>query len=83
MKDIYNRIILQKEKDMPETLREGVRRLCNEPNQALMATSLVVVSAQFMEYQCHVTELPRTAIPGSLSLAISKESPYRELFNYK
>jgi lipase chaperone LimK len=83
MKEIYNRIILQKEKDMPNTIREGIRRLCNEPKQALMATSVTVTSTQYIAYQCHVTKLPRTAIPGSLSFVISKDSPYRELFNYK
>lgn len=68
---------------MPDTIREGIRRLCKENKQALLANSFVVVVTEYVENQCHVTDLPRTAIPGSLSFAISKKSPYRELFNYK
>jgi hypothetical protein len=83
LKEIYNKIILQKEKDMPGTTREGIRRLCTEPKQTLMANDFVMASVYYMEYQCDVTKLPRTAIPGSLSFAISKENPYRKLFNYK
>jgi len=83
LKEVYNKIILQKEKDMPGTIREGIRRLCTEPKQTLMANTFAVETAQYMEYRCHMTKLLRTAIPGSLSFAISKENPYRKLFNYK
>jgi hypothetical protein len=83
MKEVYNKIILQKEKDMPGTKSEGIRRLCTEPKQALMADTFLLLSVQYMEYRCHVTTLPRTAIPGSMSFVIGKENPYRKLFNYK
>jgi len=83
LKEVYNKIILQKEKDMPLTIREGIKRLCTEPKQALMATDFILTTEQYREYRCHVTKLPRTAIPGSMSFAISKENPYRKLFNYK
>jgi len=68
---------------MPGTLREGIRRLCTESKQTLMSSDFIVASMQYMEYRCHVTMLPRTAIPGSMSFAINKENPYRKLFNYK
>ena len=83
MKEVYNKIIQQKEKDMPGTRREAIRRLCNEPKQTLMATDLVMDATEYLEYRCPMTKLPRTAIPGSMTFAISKENPYRELFNYK
>lgn len=83
MKEVYNKIILQKEKDMPGTRQEGKRRLCNEPKQTLMANDLAMEATEYLEYRCPLTKLPRTAIPGSLTFAISKENPYRGLFNYK
>lgn len=83
MKEIYNKIILQKEKDMPETIGEGIRRLCTESKQTLMSAARIVVFMQHTEYRCHVTMLPRTAIPGTTTFAMSKENPYRKLFNYK
>ena len=83
LKEVYNKIILQKEKDMPGTVREGLRRLCTESKQALMANAFIMASVHYREHRCHVINLPRTAIPGSMTFAISKENPYRKLFNYK
>jgi hypothetical protein len=83
MKEIYNKIILQKAKDMPETILEGIKRLCTESKQTLMSAADIMAFMQYTEYWCHITKLPRSAIPGSASFAISKENPYRKLFNYK
>jgi hypothetical protein len=68
---------------MPKTVREGIRRLCTEPKQTLMTTTNAVASLQYMEYQCHMTKLPKTAFPASMSFVISKQNPYTKLFNYK
>jgi len=68
---------------MPGTIRDGIRLLCTEPKQTLMASAFILGTVQYTEYRCHVTKLPRTAIPGSMTFAISKENPYRKLFDYK
>ena len=64
---------------LPKTDKEGFDRACDIPKYAW----LTFTSVGFYPTTCNLLEIKEIHIPGSLSMIISKRSPYKGIFNYK
>jgi len=82
MKNIYDKLMAPYEHLMPKIYIEGIQRVCSLKNYAFTALTSILMY-QGIVPNCSITYVPQAIIPGSMALAITNESPYKELFNHK
>ena len=82
MKKIYDKMMAPYERSMPENDIEGIRRVCDVKNYALATNTFNVMNLGFVP-NCSITCVPQAFFPGSIAVAVTDESPYKELFNQK
>ena len=63
---------------------EILQQICKEPKLAVILSSyLITESEKSHAISCNITSITQASVPESLSMVISKRSPYKEQFNYK
>jgi hypothetical protein len=82
MKKIYKKTNASYEHLMPMDDVKGLHRVCSLKNYAL-ATHTFSLMNQGIVPNCRITYVPQAVFPGSVAVAITDESPYKELFNQK
>lgn len=66
------------------TPMEGMKRLCSDPKLVFFSSTYVMEYAeQNKEIDCRVMSLPQSSFADTLCLIVRKESPYRDILNYK
>ena len=70
------------ESSMPKDSIEGIQRVCNLKNYALAANTVYLIN-QGIVPECSITYVPQAFFSGSMAVAITIDSPYKELFNHK
>ena len=70
------------ERSMPVDDIEGIQRVCHLKKYALTTNTFNLVNLGFVP-NCSLTYVPQAFFPGSIAVAITDESPYKELFNQK
>ncbi|CAG0895044.1 unnamed protein product [Darwinula stevensoni] len=79
MAEIYEKLILGKEKDLYGTLEEAVRRTDENPNYAFVGPSeSVSVSAE----KCKLSAIPGVVASERLTVALTKNSLYTKIFSH-
>jgi hypothetical protein len=82
MKKIYDKLMAPYESYMPMDDIEGIRRVCEMKNYALATNTFNLNNLGFVP-ECSITYVPQAFFPGSIAVAITDGSPYKELFNQK
>jgi hypothetical protein len=82
MKDLYYKWLTRKDHFHDNAL-EGFRHLCVQDKYALVTSDMWLMRLEPDDVPCNVQKVPHTIIPGSVSMALRKKSPYRILFNHK
>jgi len=82
MKKIYEKLMAPYERFMPVDDIEGMRRVCDLRKYALATNTFNVLNLGFIP-NCSITYVPQAFFPGSIAVAVTDESPYKELFNQK
>jgi hypothetical protein len=82
MKALYYKWLARKNNFHNNAL-EGFRHLCAQDKYALVTSDMLLMRLQTDEVPCNVQKVPQTTIPGTVSMAIRKKSPYRILLNHK
>jgi hypothetical protein len=82
MKDLYHKWLARKE-NFHDNALEGFRHLCAQDKYALVTSDMWLMRLEPDDVPCNVQKVPHTTIPGSVSMALRKKSPYRILFNHK
>jgi hypothetical protein len=83
MKALYYKQLAKRKDRFHDNALEGFVRLCAEDKYALVTSDMWLMRLETGEVPCNVQKVPHTTIPGSVSMALRKGSPYRILFNYK
>ena len=83
MRQLYVKLILPKKDHFHASAMEGFLRLCQEDKYALVTSDMSMLRFEGEDIPCNIQKVPQTNIPGSVSIAIKKKSPYRNLFNYQ
>jgi hypothetical protein len=83
MKTLYNKLLLGQKDHFHDNALEGFLRLCAEDKYALVTSNMWLMRLKSRDVPCNILKVPHTTIPGSVSIALKKRSPYRILFNYK
>jgi hypothetical protein len=83
MKKLYNKLLARRRDHFHDNALEGFLRLCAEDKYALVTSDMWLMRLRSGDVPCNVLKVPSTTIPGSVSMALKKRSPYRFLFNYK
>ena len=79
MAEIYEKFIHGKDKDMYRTFEEAVGRMNDDPNYAFIGPSEAVsVSAE----KCKITAIPGVLSSERLTIALTKNSLYTNIFSY-
>ncbi|XP_069696320.1 uncharacterized protein [Periplaneta americana] len=81
MQQIYQRLIAPHEATLPQSVLEGLQRMCSTHKRAYFA-SLHGVSTMLANMNCSPVVVPHAYVPGSIAMSIAKHSPYRGLFKY-
>jgi hypothetical protein len=80
MSQIYDKLVVPYENSLPVDDIEGIRRLCSIRNYALAAHTFNLINLGYIP-NCSLTAVPEAFFPGSISVAVSENSPYKEVFN--
>ena len=83
MRRLYSKLLAPKKDHFHENVVEGFMRLCEEDKYALVTSDMWLLRLQSGDVPCNIQKVPHTNIPGSVSIAVTKGSPYRALFNHK
>ncbi|KAJ9585857.1 hypothetical protein L9F63_020499 [Diploptera punctata] len=83
MRRLYAKLIAPRKDHFHENAIDGFMRVCGEDKYALVTSDIGMLRLQSGDVPCNIQKVPHTNIPGSVSIAITKGSPYRALFNYK
>jgi hypothetical protein len=67
---------------MPVDDIEGIRRVCSLKKYALATNTFNLINLGFVP-DCSITYVLQAFFPGSIAVAVSHESPYKEIFNQK
>ena len=68
--------------DMPKSIADGFRRVCDEGNYAFFGSKLFI-KLESSWLSCHMVSLPGTSYPETLTYIISKTSHYKGLINWR
>jgi len=82
VKKIYDKLMAPYEHCMPQNDVEGIRRVCNLKKYALATNTFNLMNLGIVP-NCSITCVPQAFFPGSIAVAVTVESPYKELFNQK
>ena len=82
MKKIYDKLMAPYEQFAPVDDVEGIRRVCSQTKYALVTNTFNLMNLGFVP-NCTLTYIPEAFIPVTIALAITQNSPYKELFNQK
>jgi hypothetical protein len=80
MSQIYDKLVKPCENSLPVDDIEGIRRLCSIRNYALATNTFNLINMGYIP-NCTITAVPEAFFPGSIGIAVSENSPYREVFN--
>jgi hypothetical protein len=80
MNQIYDKLVAPYESSLPVDDTEGLERLCSIRNYALAAQTFNLINVGHIP-NCTITTLPEAFFPGSIAVAISENSPYKEVFS--
>jgi hypothetical protein len=78
MQELFRKLI-QFEPNLPDSTEEGIRQVCL--GRYAFMTTLHLISWQHVT--CEVVALPGESFPVSMTIALTKNSPYKEVINYK
>jgi hypothetical protein len=83
MKTLFRKLLARKQDHFHDNALEGFLRLCAEDKYALVTSEMWLMRLKSGDVPCNIQKVPQTTIPGSVSMALKKRSPYRILFNYR
>jgi hypothetical protein len=82
MQQIYQKLIAPHENALPQSVLEGLQKVCSGHKHAYFASQHGVM-ALLRNLSCSPVVVPQVYIPGTIAMSIAKNSPYRDLFKYK
>ena len=82
MKKIYDKLMAPYEHLMQTDDIEGIQKVCSLKNYALATHTSILMNMGIVP-NCSITYVPQAFVPGSVAVAITNDSPYKELFNQK
>jgi hypothetical protein len=82
MSQIYDKLVAPYENSLPLDDIEGIQRLCSTSNYALATNTYNLINLGYIP-NCTITDVPEAFFPGSIGVAVSENSPYKEIFNQK
>jgi hypothetical protein len=82
MKKIYDKLMAPYEGSMPVDDIEGIQKVCSLKNYALDTHTFNLINHGIVP-NCSITYVPQAFFPGSMAVAVTNDSPYKELFNQK
>jgi len=82
MRKIYDKLMAPYESCMPEDDVVGIRSVCSLKKYALATNTFNLINLGFVP-NCSITYVPQAFFPGSIAVAVTHDSPYKELFNQK
>jgi hypothetical protein len=82
MRRIYDKLMAPYESYMPKDDVVGIQNVCDLKKYALATHSFNLQNLGFIP-NCSITSVPQAFFPASIAVAMTDESPYKELFNLK
>lgn len=83
MRALYLKLIAKKKDHFHDNALQGFLRLCAEDKYALVTSDMWLMRLRSGDVPCNIQKVPHTTLPGSVSIALKKRSPYKNLFNHK
>jgi hypothetical protein len=80
VKTVYVTLVEPKRDSLPRSTVEGLNRLCSQTKYSFVC-SKIMARGIINDLPCRVVEIPEMSYRITVSMAISKPSPYRRLFN--
>jgi hypothetical protein len=65
---------------MSQSTHEGLQRICTEEYMAFAGIETKVDSVRG-QLTCEIMRLPATAIPATMTMAITKDNPYKRILS--
>ena len=78
MQKIYKKSIHPYELTLPQSNLEGLKEVCSRKKYTWMAAEIIVF-LYIRSLNCELFPIPEAFIPGHGSMAIKKNSPYKEV----
>jgi hypothetical protein len=78
MQELFRKL-LQHESSFPDNAEEGLRRVCL--GKYAFVSALHLITCQ--RVTCGVMALPDVSLPVSMTIALSKNNPYKGIIDYK
>jgi hypothetical protein len=82
MNQIYDKLMAPYERSMPVDDIDGIQKVCGMKKFALATHTFNLINLGFIP-NCSITYVPEAFFPGSVAVALTDDSPYKELFNQK
>jgi hypothetical protein len=82
LRKIYEKLVVPYLSTSPRSEIEGIMRICYEKKYASLVSRYDLMFI-WQNLNCSIVLVPQAFFPATISMAIAKGSPYRELFNYK
>jgi hypothetical protein len=79
---VYEELIEPDVEDLPKTVEDGLRMMCRNKKMAYFCSDSVLQIARNKK-TCSILAIDKASYPVTVSIAISKKSPYKRLFNAK
>jgi hypothetical protein len=79
---VYKKLIEPEMGNLPKTIEDGLRRMCRNKKMAYFVTNIAMKIAHNKK-TCSILSIDKASYPVTSSIAISKKSPYRRIFNAK
>ncbi|XP_033609385.1 probable glutamate receptor isoform X2 [Cryptotermes secundus] len=76
----YKTLVEPKRQKLPRSTVEGLRRLCNEDKYSFFC-SKIMAKGLMQNLPCSVVEISEMSYRITVSMVISKQSPYKRFFN--
>ncbi|KAJ9584267.1 hypothetical protein L9F63_021389, partial [Diploptera punctata] len=80
LKIIYRKKIYPFRHLLPTNVNEGLEKICQENNYAFMVSMYGLIE-QISFIHCSIAYVPQAFFPGSIAIAMVKESHYKGIFN--
>ncbi|PSN42619.1 hypothetical protein C0J52_20026 [Blattella germanica] len=80
LNETFNRFIKPEKENLPTSSQEGLTRTCQ--SKFAFFVSQDIAQGLLHKIPCKIIELPGDSFKGSVSMALIKNSPYRELINH-
>jgi hypothetical protein len=78
MQELFRKLI-QPESSLPNNGEEGIRKVCL--GKYAFVTAYHLVTSQHVT--CGIMALPDESFPATMTIALSKNNPYKGIINYK